>query len=513
MALGSFAWTERAVRAGGAIAALPKRDSAVAALIIFLCYCSGKVIYNVFFHPLSRYPGPILAKITKIPMVLAKYRGDAHWFRRLHEHYGDTVRVAPNEISYTDPQAWKDIYGFRKGKVGNFPKDMTFYGPDAAGGGGLFRANDESHARQRRVFSNAFSEKALLQQEPILRRYVDLLVNALYDALKHDPDPKIDIERWYNFTTFDIMADLTFGEPLHLLEDQRLEGFVKNVTSFLKLQSLTQILRYYPAFKMILSPLFIPKSVQEKQAKHNQESINKVERRLNRNTERADIWSLVLNREGDQGLSVKEMHANGITFMAAGTETTATALTGLTYHLLTAPEKLKKLTTEIRSAFQKEEELTLSSLARLDYLAACFEEGLRMYPPVPNGPPRKVSKNGGIVCGHWLPEDTTCYVSSFAAYRSERYFKEPNSFIPERWLGAEEFASDARAVLQPFSTGPRNCLGKNLAYHEMRLILARVLWNFDLELCDESRNWTDQRVFVVWEKPPLVVRVRPAVRD
>jgi cytochrome P450 len=65
------------------------------------------------------------------------------------------------------------------------------------------------------------------------------------------------------------------------------------------------------------------------------------------------------------------------------------------------------------------------------------------------------------------------------------------------------FHNDSRAVLQPFSVGPRNCIGRNLAYNEMRLILARVLWNFDLELCDESRDWNEQKSFLLWEKPAL----------
>ena len=57
--------------------------------------------------------------------------------------------------------------------------------------------------------------------------------------------------------------------------------------------------------------------------------------------------------------------------------------------------------------------------------------------------------------------------------------------------------------MQPFSIGPRSCIGRNLAYNEMRLILARVLWNFDLELCDKSKYWNEQRTYVLWEKPAL----------
>jgi cytochrome P450 len=100
-----------------------------------------------------------------------------------------------------------------------------------------------------------------------------------------------------------------------------------------------------------------------------------------------------------------------------------------------------------------------------------------------------------------------------SAYSSPTNFHQADRFIPERWLPetiedpSSPFFSDNRAVFQPFSIGPRNCLGRNLAYTEMRVILARVLWTFDLELCEESRDWKDQKVFVIWERGPLMCKL------
>ena len=88
-------------------------------------------------------------------------------------------------------------------------------------------------------------------------------------------------------------------------------------------------------------------------------------------------------------------------------------------------------------------------------------------------------------------------------------------FAPERWLPAAHplydarYASDNRAGFRPFSSGPRDCVGKNLANGEMRLILARLLWNFDIELVEGQEDWAaKQRVFDVYEKGPLLVRLR-----
>lgn len=55
--------------------------------------------------------------------------------------------------------------------------------------------------------------------------------------------------------------------------------------------------------------------------------------------------------------------------------------------------------------------------------------------------------------------------------------------------------------------GPRNCIGKNLAYNEMRSVMARMLWHFDMELLPESDGWVNQNVFMMWEKPPLKVKL------
>ena len=71
------------------------------------------------------------------------------------------------------------------------------------------------------------------------------------------------------------------------------------------------------------------------------------------------------------------------------------------------------------------------------------------------------------------------------------------------------FYNDNRDVHQPFSFGPRNCLGRNLAYNEMRIILAIVLWNFDLVMREESKNWQDQKAGPLWVKHSLWCDIRP----
>ena len=196
--------------------------------------------------------------------------------------------------------------------------------------------------------------------------------------------------------------------------------------------------------------------------------------------------------------------------MIAGTETTATALSGTTYHLLRNPAVLQTLVTEIREAFADFDDITLEDLARLKYLQAVLQEGLRMYPPVPIALPRRIPKEGSIVCDEWVPGDVAIGVNHFATYRMPEHFKNAYEFHPERWLEDPAYKDDHLDAFEPFSVGPRNCLGKNLAWHEMRVLLVTVLLHFDPQLCKESDDWSEQKVYTLWEKRPLMCSLTPA---
>jgi cytochrome P450 len=140
-----------------------------------------RCIYNIYFHPLARFPGPLLAKISPLYSIYGLFRGrwpfDVH---QLHLKYGPIVRLMPSELSFTDPEAWKDIYGHRQGHP-QCHKDPIHVGSvqDIPGSTTLTMADDANHARQRRTLAHAFSQKALLEQETIIRGYVDLLIAKL----------------------------------------------------------------------------------------------------------------------------------------------------------------------------------------------------------------------------------------------------------------------------------------------------------------------------------------------
>jgi cytochrome P450 len=99
-------------------------------------------------------------------------------------------------------------------------------------------------------------------------------------------------------------------------------------------------------------------------------------------------------------------------------------------------------------------------------------------------------------------------------YRDPVCFHSTTSFFPERWLADEmanpdsPFFNDQRHAFQPFSLGPRSCMGQNLAWAELRLVLAKLLWKFDVQAVQgKELEWEQLRTFLLVEKKPIVVRM------
>lgn len=111
-------------------------------------------------------------------------------------------------------------------------------------------------------------------------------------------------------------------------------------------------------------------------------------------------------------------------------------------------------------------------------------------------------------------DQTRVSIQAYTLNRRLDYFVSAPSFLPERWLPTvtsdpnSPFAADRRQAIQPFSTGPRNCLGQHLAWAEMRLILSSLIWNFDMEVVPDKRlRWENLRTFLLVEKKPVVVKM------
>ena len=185
--------------------------------------------------------------------------------------------------------------------------------------------------------------------------------------------------------------------------------------------------------------------------------------------------------------------------------------TGATYFLAKDPSVYAKLTSEIRTKFPSEKDITLNSVSDCVYLNATIEETLRVYPPSPANHTRMVPDGGAVLEGKHIPGGLCVGMPMYASFNCSSNWVHASRFAPERWTSEDPvYAADKKDALQPFSFGPRNCLGRHLAYNETRLALAKFAWHFDLQLCEQSRGWAKQTSFTFWTKPALMVRVMPA---
>ncbi|KAF7585651.1 hypothetical protein BBP40_010354 [Aspergillus hancockii] len=478
----------------------------VAPALYILYFCLSTIWY-IYLHPLRRIPGPkswiIFPILRHISAIRGRFDID---MRQIHTQYGAAVRFGPNEVSFTTPEAWKDIYGHGHAQL---PKALT----SASNSLDIISANDADHTRYRKALSHAFSAKGIQEQEPLLARYVDKLIHRLKGIA--ESQLPADMVKWYNLTTFDLIGDLAFGEPFGGLESSQYHHWVSTIFDSIKVIPFVRFKDMYPFILPVLAVL-MPKGLMDARKRQTEHAKITVTKRIQNASvhSRGDFMDSMLRHSGKKdGLSIEELEANSSILIVAGSETTATLLSGVTYWLLRTPDVLTKVTDEVRSAMHTEAEITSHNVAaRLPYMLACFEEAFRLYPPVPTGLQR-VTLTSGQISGYDIAPGTKVSVHQSAAYWSPSNFHTPERFIPERWLPeakrdpASPFFSDERDVLQPFSTGPRNCIGRNLAFAEMRVILARVLWNFDLELCEESREWRDQKSYTLWEKPPLMCKL------
>ena len=194
-----------------------------------------------------------------------------------------------------------------------------------------------------------------------------------------------------------------------------------------------------------------------------------------------------MDSETKQQYSLGEVEMECVLLWNAGTNGPSMALAGSFFYLSCYPWVLGRLTSEIRSTFNTVEEVRSGSkVASCTYLQAVLDEVIRLCPANTGVLPRQAMAGGQVVDGLLVPEDTVLGVSAYAIHHNPEYFPDPFAFRPERWIvGSEpdfdaESVCKARATFFSFSAGGSGCVGRPLAYQEISIALARVLYCFDI---------------------------------
>jgi cytochrome P450 len=315
------------------------------------------------------------------------------------------VRIAPNELSYTDGAAWKDIYANRPGHL-PFKRNPTWLkkmAPDDPFS--IMGPSEEAHARMRKAFSNSFSEKSLKEQSPVIEGYVEAMMNQLKSPTsgRQWKEKTVDIVKWIEFTAFDISGDLSFGESFDCIKNGKAHYWVEIAQSFGKGLALIASVNNYPPLEKFLR-FIIPKKIMQRQLDHRKMSAEKARKRLAWKTDRPDfITPTKKHVDSRNSISDKEWELNMAVIVFAGSETTASVLYAIMRELVQSRGALSRLTHEIREAFEVEKDITIGSTGNLPYLNAVINEGLRMDPAVVIGNPRVVPEGGDTICGEHVP--------------------------------------------------------------------------------------------------------------
>ncbi|KAK2791469.1 hypothetical protein FQN53_002578 [Emmonsiellopsis sp. PD_33] len=433
---------------------------------------ASMLLYRACFHCLHKFPGPFLARLSNVygMMLSAKNRQYYDELQKLHQQYGDYVRIGPNELSITDPGAVQAIYSGRA-KVSKGPwYDIML--PKVT----LHTERDKKeHARRRKVWDMALSSKAVRSYEPCVRKHINQLVNRI-DGMLDNP---MDITEWFNYFSLDLMGSMGFGRSFNMVADGK-EPFVLKMFR-MHASNVVELLGHLP---WVFPFLKIIERMNKTAGQFWKWIGGRARERIADNPESPDVFSYLLKayHEGPQTPKHElDLHADAFLVVIAGSDTTASTLIHLFSHIAADRSLLTQLQTEL----DQFSELSYDKICSIILLDAVINETLRLHPVVPSGTQRLTPPEGIRIGDRYIPGNVIVKMPSHAMFRDKRNFHQPNEFIPERWTTRPELVKNA-SVFIPFNGGPYACAGKQLAMMELRLVTAELLRRFDVELAPEQ---------------------------
>ncbi|KAF9452064.1 cytochrome P450 [Macrolepiota fuliginosa MF-IS2] len=457
----------------------------------FLIVCCTFVLYKllvalwrVLFHPLSKFPGPYLAAATSLYRVYYEVIQGGEFLKvieRLHKIYGEVVRIGPNELHFSNPSAYNDIYSFKH----HYPKDSTFYkcfGVDHS----TFGTTDPGKAKERRrILAPLFSRRSARDFENIIQEHVDSLIYKL--AFNDKPS---DLFLAFRCATLDIITSYCFGRNLGALESKDfayplllhiqgavpffwlVKSFPRNFRVLLQCPTLIisrthQLFRSHLAIRQQVNDLITltlenPRTVDERPT--------------------FPVYRHLLSERHSPVTSVtkQSLFEEALSLLQAGSDTVGNTCTVGMFHVLNNPAIYQKLVQELAAVSSGSVRISLLVLQRLPYLTAVIKESLRISHGFVSPLPRVVKGSDQRIAGLLIPHGTVVGMSVTALHNNNTIFPNPENFNPDRWLVPDNKNLDR--LLVPFSRGPRMCLGINLAWVELYIVFGNVFSRLNLRL-------------------------------
>ncbi|TVY67437.1 Cytochrome P450 monooxygenase sdnE [Lachnellula suecica] len=452
------------------------------AFLAWLLYSIGQAIHRLYFSPIANFPGPRLAAVSFwYEIYYDVYLGGQYTFKiiRLHEEYGPIIRINPYELHVSSPDFIEKLYagpGNRRDRWGWFTKQFGM--PDAT-----FGSNDhDTHRMRRQAINPFFSKLAVRNLQPMIDERVEALLTR-FREFRASGKPII-LDHAFSAYTNDIAHEYTFGHSDHRVDQHDFEPkfhaasvagssggcVIKHWpwTLFL-MQSLPD--RFMTWLDPNMSSFFdllkgIRKQIQEMKSVSSD----------SKDTDHRTILYEILNSDlPPKEKSDKRLAQDGQAMIVAGTVTTSWALCLAAYYLISQPETLKKLKKELSEALDGPNSIVpLAVLEKLPYLTGCVQECIRLsYGACTRlqriAPDETLVFNDGKK-DWFIPPGTPVGMTSVQIHHDESIFPESRKFLPERWIDNPRLF---KYVLS-FSKGTRQCVGINLAYAELYVVLARM---------------------------------------
>lgn len=448
-------------------------------LAIYCFYGIWLATCRLFLTPLSRFPGPKLAAATgwyQSYYELVTWAKGHFKIKDLHDKYGPIVRINPWEISINDAEFYSVLNV--SGSVRHTNIDVRQRAALGFGESHGFTEDHNLHKMQRKPLEPLFSRRAIdLAQENIWT--FAKRVEELFNKSKGTRNV-ISLNRAFSAFVDDAVSEACFGKSIGLLED---EDFSPSWHKLLEgLGTQTPLLFNFPILPRMLNLLptavvakIHPEGAAYALLKSYTESI--VDTALSSPDSKPPTSSKLIQTILSSDLPPSQktrsrLATEASVVLAAGGITTMRMLTITSYYLLSSPSKLHHLQSELTSLMRSYPTTTprWSDLEKLPYLSACIKEALRLG----IGATRHVAKyfpNDEIEYKSWvIPKGTSISVPMYPMHYDQEVYPNPWGFEPERWLGEYDKRMDRN--LNPFSKGSRVCLGKNLAYADMYIMLA-----------------------------------------
>ncbi|KAF9269322.1 high nitrogen upregulated cytochrome P450 monooxygenase 2 [Marasmius fiardii PR-910] len=470
-----------------------------------MCYTAlliSIVLYRLSpFHPLARHPGPLLAKCTKFWGMYQSSTGKTHLkYLEMHRRYGPVVRTGPNELSICDIDAVQPVLGSDGLGKGNLWDGRKM--PNSSVIAHIGIRDTAEHLKRRKPWNKAFTTARIKAYEPIMKaRLLQMLESLDNEAEKRRT---VDLAKWMSFFAYDFMGDMAFGASFELMRHGDVQGLWKIMEDGIRIGTLTQHVPWLPNL-LIKLPGVGPALNAAPLKLYNFVIRVATDRQKRGSALMGEDISTYLLDEGSPNPRAPDFEIythEALLAIAAGSDTTSTVLGSALYLLVREKNVFHKLRTEVDAAFPIKDGIVpyedSAKLINMSFLNAVINEVLRLYPAVPTSLQRSAEPGTGgkAIRSVYLPEDTPVNIPAYVLHRDPRYFSpDPERFWPDRWISDDKNVETNRDAFIPFSVGPMNCVGKQLALLELRCVIATLVQRFDMDF-DKKTGWTEED----WEK-------------